>query len=228
MKRRGIEGRVFVIVAGGGKVGFYLAKELVEQGHEVAIIERNPQRVEQIEADLGAIVQAGDAAETTILQQAGAERADLVIAVTGDDEDNLVICQVAKARFHAGRTIARINNPKNGEIFQHLGIDDTVSATDVVLSVIEQEIPPHHLVPLLRLRNTDVEIVEATIEEESAVVGRRLQDIRLPSPSTIAVIIRDGIAIFPQSDTTVVSGDEVVAFTTSQNEGALRDALLGA
>ena len=218
---------MFIIVAGGGKVGFYLAKELVEQGHEVVIIEQQAHRVAEIEADLGAVVMAGDAAETTILGAAGAERADLVVAATGDDEDNLVICQVAKARFHCGRTIARINNPKNAEIFQHLGIDDTVSATDVVLSVIEQEIPPQHLVPLLRLRNTDVEIVEAIIEDGSAVVGRRLQDIRLPTPSTIAVIVRDGNAIFPQPDTTVLSGDEVVAFTTSRNETALKEALLG-
>jgi len=218
---------MFIIVAGGGKVGFYLAKELVAQGHEVVIIEQNAQRAAEIEADLGAVVMAGDAAETTVLGAAGAERADLVVAVTGDDEDNLVICQVAKARFHCGRSIARINNPKNAEIFQHLGIDDTVGATDVILSVIEQEIPPQHIVPLLRLRDTDVEIVEAIIEDGSAVVGRRLQDIRLPTPSTIVVIVRNGNAIFPQPDTTVLSGDEVVAFTTSQNETALKEALLG-
>ena len=219
---------MFVIVAGGGKVGFYLAKELVGQSHEVVIVERDAHRAAEIEAELGSIVMVGMADEASVLREAGAERADLVAAVTGDDEDNLVICQVAKTRFHADRTIARINNPKNAEIFQRLGIDDTVSATDVVLSVIEQEIPSQHLVPLLRLRHADVEVVEAIIQERSAVVGRRLRDIRLPDPSIIAVIIRDGTAIFPQPDTPVVAGDELVAFTTSQNEGALRDALLGA
>lgn len=218
---------MFVIVAGGGKVGFYLAKELVGQGHEVVVIERESKRAGEIEADLGSIVMVGDAAETTVLREAGAERADLVIAVTGDDEDNLVICQVAKVRFRSGRTIARINNPKNAEIFRHLGIDDTVSATDVVLSVIEQEIPRQHLTPLLRLRDTDVEIVEAVIREGSAVAGRRLKDIKLPAPASIAVIIRDGNAIFPQGDTPILFGDHVVAFTTSQNEAALRTALLG-
>src|ERR1044071_8029107 len=149
---------MFVIVGGGGKVGFYLGKELAEQGHEVVIIEQDARRAAEIENELGNMVFVGDAAETVILQAAGAARADLVAAVTGDDEDNLVICQVAKARFHATRTIARINNPKNAEIFLKLGIDDTVSATDVVLSVIEQEIPRQHMVPLLKLRNTDVEI----------------------------------------------------------------------
>lgn len=218
---------MFVIVAGGGKVGFYLAKELVNQGHEVVIIERDAHRAEYVEGELGAIVMVGDAAETTVLREAGAERADLVAAVTGDDEDNLVICQVAKVRFHAGRTIARINNPKNAEIFVHLGIDDTVSATDVVLSVIEQEIPRQHLIPLLRLRHTDVEIVEAVIEEGSAVAGHLLRDVALPNPSSIAVIIRNGTAIFPSADTPILIGDQVVAFTTTQNEMQLRKALLG-
>lgn len=218
---------MYVIVAGGGKVGFYLGKELVGQSHEVVIIERDAHRAAEIEGELGSIVMVGDACETTVLRAAGAERADLVAAVTGDDEDNLVICQVAKTRFHSDRTIARINNPKNAEIFQRLGIDDTVSATDVVLSMIEQEIPADHLVPLLRLRHTDVEVVEAIIQDRSAIAGRRLRDIALPSPSTIAVIIRDGTPIFPQPDTAVVSGDEVVAFTTSQNEAALREVLLG-
>jgi len=218
---------VFIIVAGGGKVGFYLAKELVGQGHEVVVVERDAHRAAEIEAELGSIVMVGMADEATVLREAGAERADLVAAVTGDDEDNLVICQVAKTRFHSDRTIARINNPKNAEIFQRLGIDDTVSATDVVLSMIEQEIPSQHLVPLLRLRHADVEVVEAIIQERSAIAGRLLRDIPLPSPSVIAVIIRDGTAIFPRPETAVVSGDEVVAFTTSQNEAALRDALLG-
>jgi trk system potassium uptake protein len=218
---------VFVIVAGGGKVGFYLGKELVGQSHEVVIIERDAHRAAEIEGELGSIVMVGDACETTVLREAGAERADLVAAVTGDDEDNLVICQVAKTRFRSDRTIARINNPKNAEIFQRLGIDDTVSATDVVLSMIEQEIPADHLVPLLRLRHADVEVVEAIIHDRSAIAGRRLRDVALPTPSTIAVIIRDGTPIFPLGDTAIVSGDEVVAFTTSQNEAALREVLLG-
>jgi trk system potassium uptake protein TrkA len=218
---------MFVIVAGGGKVGFYLGKELAEQGHEVVIIEQDARRAAEIENELGSIVMVGDAAETTILGEAGAARADLVAAVTGDDEDNLVICQVAKVRFRSGRTLARINNPKNAEIFARLGIDDTVSATDVVLHVIEQEIPRQHLIPLLRLRNTDVEIVEAVISEGSTIAGHRIRDIDLPASSNIAVIIRDGSAIFPRGDDAILFGDHVVAFTTTENETRLRQALLG-
>src|SRR4051812_38641031 len=208
---------MYVIVAGGGKVGFYLARELVEQGHEVLVIERDGRRGEEIESELGSIVIVGDACEATVLREAGAARADLVAAVTGDDEDNLVICQVAKVRFHAGRTIARINNPKNAEIFVRLGIDDTVSATDVVLSDIEQEIPRQHLIPLLRLRNTDVEIVEAIITEGSTIAGHRLKEIALPDSSNIAVIIREGTALFPKADDAVLFGDHVIAFTTTGN-----------
>lgn len=218
---------MYVIVAGGGKVGFYLAKELVEHGHEVLVIEANGRRAAEIEAELGNIVMVGMADEASTLQEAGAERSDLVCAVTGDDEDNLVISQVAKERFHVARVIARINNPKNAEIFHRLGIDDTVSATDVVLSVIEQELPRQHLIPLLRLRFTDVEVVEAIVEEGSTVAGRRLKDIALPQPCTVAVILRDNSAIFPQPDTPILIGDALVAFTTSENEGPLRRALLG-
>ncbi|MSQ24213.1 MAG: TrkA family potassium uptake protein [Chloroflexi bacterium] len=218
---------MYVIVAGGGKVGFYLAKELVEHGHEVLVVESDARRAAEIEAQLGSIVMCGPADEARVLRDAGAERADLVCAVTGDDEDNLVICQVAKARFHASRVIARINNPKNAEIFHKLGIDDTVSATDVVLSVIEQELPRQHLIPLLRLRHTDVEVVEAIVEEGSTIAGRRLRDVALPKPCTIAVILRDDAVIFPEPDTPILIGDALIAFTTSENEGPLRKALLG-
>ena len=219
---------MYVIVAGGGKVGFYLAKELVEHGHEVLVIESDARRAAEIEAQLGSIVMTGPADEARVLREAGAERADLVCAVTGDDEDNLVICQVAKARFHASRVIARINNPKNAEIFHKLGIDDTVSATDVVLSVIEQELPRQHLIPLLRLRHTDVEVVEAIVEPGSTIAGRRLRDIVLPKPCNVAVILRDDSVIFPESDTPILIGDALIAFTTAENEGPLRKALLGA
>src|ERR1051325_1488017 len=132
---------MYAIIAGGGKVGFFLARELIEQGHEVLIIENT------------------------------AERADVVIAVTGDDEDNLVLLQVAKRRFGTRRTIARINDPRNENLFRMLGIDATVNATQVMLSVLEQEIPPANLVPLLRLRNTDVEVVEAIVDPNAPVDG---------------------------------------------------------
>ena len=213
---------MYIIVGGGGKVGFYLARELIAQGHEVLIIEKDAARVELIESELGDVVQQGNADEGSILAEAGTNRADVMVAVTGDDEDNLVICQVAKRRFNVPRVVARINNPKNERIFSLLGIDATVSSTDVILSIIEQEIPSQSLVPLLRLRRTDVEVVEAVLPDDSPLAGLPLRDLDLPPESSIAVIVRDGEAIFPTGATELESGDELIALTRSRHEEALR------
>ncbi|HZU08082.1 MAG TPA: TrkA family potassium uptake protein [Chloroflexota bacterium] len=216
---------MYAIVAGGGKVGYYLAKELAEQGHEVLVIEKDPRRCSFIAEDLGDIVMQGDAAEASVLAEAGTARADVIVAVTGDDEDNLVISQVAKTRFHVPRAIARINNPKNEQIFRLLGIDATVSSTDVILGVLEQELPRHALVPLLRLRHADVEVVEVVLDEQAPVVGRALRELPLPPDCNIAVIIRNGTPIFPNGDTRLAAGDEVIALTTSRSEARLRELL---
>src|SRR5919202_6070455 len=213
---------MYAIIAGGGKVGFFLARELIEQGHEVLIIENNAERAESIANELGNVVLRGNADEASTLADAGAERADVVIAVTGDDEDNLVICQVAKRRFGARRTVARINEPRNESIFRLLGIDATVNATEVLLSILEQEIPQANLVPLLRLRNTDVEVVEAVLSDRSSAVGRPLRELQVPAESTVAVVIRNGSAIFPTGATVLQPGDEVIALTRAVHEPRLR------
>jgi trk/ktr system potassium uptake protein len=216
---------LYAIIAGGGKVGFFLARELIEQGHEILIVEQNPERAEFIANELGNVVLRGNADEASTLAEAGAERADAVIAVTGDDEDNLVLLQVAKRRFGTRRTIARINDPRNEDLFRLLGIDATVNATQVMLSVLEQEIPQANLVPLLRLRNTDIEVVEATITPDSRVRGSALRDVDMPPESTIAVVIRGGSAFFPNGTTVLEAGDDVVALTRSIHEPRLRSLL---
>jgi trk system potassium uptake protein TrkA len=213
---------MYAIVAGGGKVGFFLARELIEHGHEVLLIENNAERAEFIANELGNVVLRGNADEASTLAEAGAERADVVIAVTGDDEDNLVLLQVAKRRFGTRRTIARINDPRNESLFRTLGIDATVNATQVMLSVLEQEIPQANLVPLLRLRDTDVEVVEAVVDSRSQVTGLPLRDVELPPESTIAVVIRKGSAFFPNGATVLEPGDEVVALTRGMHEPRLR------
>ena len=213
---------MYAIIAGGGKVGFFLARELIEQGHEILIIENNPERAETIANELGNVVLRGNADEASTLAEAGAERADVVIAVTGDDEDNLVLCQVAKRRFGTRRTLARINDPRNESLFRMLGIDATVNATQMMLSVLEQEIPPANLVPLLRLRNTDVEVVEAVVDPRSRVTGAALREVGLPPESTIAVVIRNGSAFFPNGATVLQPGDEIVALTRGIHEPRLR------
>src|SRR3989337_250941 len=162
---------MYVIVVGGGKVGYYLAKELVEEGtHEVLVIEKDGAKCGRIAEELGDIVLRGDGCEAATMEIAGFGRADMVIAVTGDDEDNLVSCQVAKVKFSVPRTIARINNPKNEEIFRRLGIDTTVSATAAILAQIEQELPTHPLMRLLTFKGGGLEIVGAKVAENSAVV----------------------------------------------------------
>src|SRR3954463_16728121 len=175
---------MYAIVAGGGKVGYYPAKGLVEQGHEVLIIEKDARRCRLIEEELGNVVMEGDAAEASVLAESGSGRADVIVAVTGDDEDNLVICPVAKKRFRVPRAIARINNPKNEQIFRMLGIDATVSSTDIILGVLEQELPSHAVVPLLRLRHADVEVVETVLDQSAPVVGKALRELSLPPDCT--------------------------------------------
>jgi trk system potassium uptake protein len=216
---------MYAIVAGGGKVGFYLAKELVEQGHEVLVIEKEDAQCRLITEELGNIVMHGDAAEASVLRDAGTGRADVIVSVTGDDEDNLVISQVAKKRFNVPRAIARINNPKNEQIFRKLGIDATVSSTDVILGVLEQELPTHSVVPLLRLRHADLEVVETVLDDQAAAVGRAIRELDLPRDCIIAVMIRDGVPLFPTGDTRLQSGDEIIALTTSGSEPQLRAQL---
>jgi trk/ktr system potassium uptake protein len=213
---------VYIIVAGGGKVGFYLARELIAQGHEVLLIEKSATRCEMIAAELGNVVQRGNADEASVLADAGTNRASVVVAVTGDDEDNLVICQVAKRRFNVPRVIARINNPKNEDIFRLLGIDATVSSTDLILSVIEQEIPEQALVPLLRLRHADVEVVDISLPKDSSLEGVALRELQLPPESLIAFVIRGGDSIFPTGGTTLRAGDEILALTRPKHEEELR------
>ncbi len=218
---------MYIIVIGAGKVGFHLAKELVEANHEVLVIEQDTERAKATSDDLGDIVMEGDGCEATVLEKAGTSRADMLLAVTGDDEDNLVSCQVAKQRFNVARTVARINDPKNEEIFRKLEVDITVSATSAIMAHIEQELPTHHLIPLMRLKGSGLEIVEIRIPEDSRVVGQAVRSIMLPYQSMISLIVgEDGQPKVPSGETIIHAGDEVVAVTMHQSEEALREALM--
>jgi trk system potassium uptake protein TrkA len=214
---------MYIIIVGGGKVGYYLAKQLVEDGHEVLVIEKDAAKCQQIADELGDIVLWGDGCEGITLEAAGTGRADLFIAVTGDDEDNLVACQVAKNKFSVGRTVARLNNPKNETVFKKLGIDTTVSSTALILANIEQELPSHPLIPLLTIKGGGLEIVEVKVPPSSAMVGKRVGEVLLPQQCLIALIIdQEGVPRVPTSDTTIRAGDEVVAVTRRESKEALR------
>ncbi len=217
---------MYIIVVGGGKVGYYLTKTLVSEGYEVLLIERDPDKVETFVERFGAVVLAGDGAEAATLAAAGAARADVVIAVTGEDEDNLVVCQMARQKFRVGRTIARVNNPKNENLFRLLGIDVTVSQTNYILNLIEQAIPERSFVHLLSLRHADLAIIEATVAEKSPVADHAIGDIALPANCVIVAIARGPHLIVPNPSTTLEAGDDVIAVAHPEQEDQLRRLLV--
>jgi trk system potassium uptake protein TrkA len=217
---------MYVIVAGGGKVGFYLARALLNEGHEVLVVEKNKRKSASISEELGSIVMLGNADEARTLEEAGANRAHVVVAVTGDDEDNLVICQVAKHKFKVDRTIARINNPKNEAIFKLLGIDATVSSTNLILAQIEQELPSQALIHHLLLQNVGLELVEGVVSSNSPVVGKPLKDVKLPGNTKIILMMRGQDAIVPTGSTEIEALDSVMAVTKIELESELRQLLL--
>src|SRR5215216_5455100 len=217
---------MYIIVVGGGQVGYYLTKTLLSEGYEVLLIERQPQKVEVFSERFGSVVVAGDGAEASTLAAAGAARANVVIAVTGEDEDNLVICQVAKHKFHVERTIARVNNPKNEQLFRMLGIDVTVSQTNHILHLIEQSIPQHSFVHLLSLRHEDLAIVDAKINDGSPVAHRAIGEIVLPPNCIIAAVSRGPQLIVPTATTELLPGDDVIAIAHRDREDDLRRLLV--
>lgn len=214
---------MYIIVVGGGKVGYHLTAALLAEGHEILVLEKDRRKCEAIVEELGSVAMEGDGCEVATLAEAGTGRAEVVIAVTGDDEDNMVVCQVAKLKFNVPRTIARINNPKNEAIFRKLGIDEAVSGTQVILERIQLEMPSHPLVHLLNLRAYGLEIVEVKVPRGAAAVGKKLKDLALPPNSLIPLIInRHRGATVPTHDTILEAEDEVMAVTRADAEDSLR------
>ena len=219
---------MYIVIVGGGRVGYYLCKALLDEGHEVLVLEKDPVLCEQINEEMGNISICGNGGETSTLAEAGASRAEMFIAVTNEDADNLIACQMAKHKFNVPRTVARINNPKNETIFKKLGIDYTVSATNVILEHIEQEVPTHPLIHLLALDSRGWEIVEVKVPASSAAVGRQIRELPLPPQCILSLVIREEAP--PEvatADTILEAGDRIIAAISNQNEEALRTALAG-
>ncbi|MCO5315008.1 MAG: TrkA family potassium uptake protein [Solirubrobacterales bacterium] len=213
---------MYVVVIGAGKVGFNLTRELVGQGHEVTLIESNRHRYLGVEQLLEHRVLYGDGSELWVLERAGIERADLVIAVTGDDEDNILICQVARDKYGVGRIIARANNPNNRQHFDLLGIKPVVSATDAILRLLEHEVPQRSLVRLLDLEAEEIEIVEMRVGENSPVAGRTIAEIEIPDHTLLISIIRSGHGFVPNADSKLQVDDDVLAVLDPEREEELR------
>jgi trk system potassium uptake protein TrkA len=213
---------MYCIVVGGGKVGYYLTKDLAKAGHEVVLLEKDRARAGRLTEELGELVIQGDGCEAKIMEAVGFGRADMVIAVTGEDEDNLVVCQMAKKAFDVPRTIARVNSPANEPVFAKLGIDTTVSATRLLFNLIEQEVESDTVIPLAALSRGNLEIVEIELSDHSPVVGKTIAELYLPAEGHIMALIREEHGIIPNPTTQLEVGDLVLALVETQHEAALR------
>ncbi len=215
----------YIIVAGGGKVGYQLTKALLQEGYEVLLVEKRPQRYHLLREELGDAVFYGDACEIRTMVRIGMERADLVVAVTGDDEDNLIICQVAKRWFGVPRTIARINNPRNEEIFRMLEIDETISATTLLFQLIEQEVAVGEFLPLTLLRKGRLEIVEMVLPPTSPMANKPIRELTLPPDCLLVAVVRGDSAKVVTGDTILQAGDIVIALATPEALEQLHDIM---
>jgi trk system potassium uptake protein TrkA len=218
---------MYVIVAGGGKVGANVARSLLRLGHEVTLIEQRRDRFDRLEEEFEHQVQRGDATELHILEGAGIARPpDIVLALTGDDEDNMVICQIAKEKYAAPKVIARVNDPRNQAHFDLLGIAPTICATSNIMGLIEHEVPEHGLVHLLELRNENLEIVEVQIAEGSPVAGKRVERLELPDGARLISVTRGGQSEIAVGSTVLEPGDQVLAILQPGKEDELRRVML--
>ncbi len=218
---------MYIIVVGAGKVGFFLAKRLCQSKHTVSIIDKDKSVCEEIARQLEALVINGDGCDPHILEEAGLTRADVLAAVTGDDEDNLIICQLAKEKFNVNRTVGRVNNPDNEHTFAELGIDVPVDSTKIIAKIIEEEASFSDFVNLMSFKRGKLAIVRVDLPEDSPVINKELKDIQLPPDSVLVSIVRGEEVIVPKGNTSFRSGDDVIALTLVGNEPQLLNLLAG-
>jgi trk system potassium uptake protein TrkA len=220
---------MYLIVAGGGKVGRNVAASLLEMGHEVTLIEQRSDRFEALEERFGPVAMRGDATEIHVLEKAGIDRPpDIVLAVTGDDEDNIIIAQIAKEGYGVPKVIARVNDPRNQQHFDLLGITQTICATSGILGLIEHEVPEHGLVRLLELRREGLEVVEVLVEQDSPSAGKPVSELELPEGSRLISVMRGGQAEIAVGSTVLGAGDQILAILQPGKEDELRRALIRA
>lgn len=218
---------MYIIIIGAGKVGYFLAKRLTGNKHTVSIIDKNKLICEETAKDIEALVISGDGCDPKILEEAGISRADVVAAVTGDDEDNLIICQLAKERFNVQRTVGRVNNPDNEHTFSELGIDIPVDSTKIIAKIIEEEVSFADFVTLMSFKRGKLAIVRVDLPEDSPVINKEVKDIILPENSVLVSILRGDDVIVPKGNTVLMPGDDVVALTLIGNEPQLLSLLAG-
>ncbi|MEW6008305.1 MAG: NAD-binding protein [Candidatus Omnitrophota bacterium] len=218
---------MYILIAGAGKVGFFLAKRLCAARHTVSIMDKDKQRCEEIAKELGAMVVNGDACDPEVLDEAGARRAEVIAAVTGEDEDNLIICQLAKEKFNTKRTIARVNDPDNEQIFSELGVDVPVDSTRIIAKIVEEEVSFSDIVNLMSFKRGKLAIVRVDLPKDSPVINKEVKDIILPEDSVLVSIVRGEEVVVPKGNTVLMPGDDIIALTLVGNESELLNLLLG-
>lgn len=218
---------MYILIVGAGKIGYFLAKRLSESKHTVVIVDRERQLCEDIAKELEILVVNGDGCDPHILEEAGINRADVVAAVTGDDEDNLIICQLAKEKFNVRRTVGRVNNPDNERVFAELGIDVPVDSTKIIAKIIEEEVSFSDFVNLMSFKRGKLTIVRVDLPKESPIINKEVKDIALPPDSVLVSILRSEEVIVPKGDTVLQAGDDIIAITLIGNEPQLLNLLVG-
>ena len=218
----------FIIVVGGGQVGKNVTRTLLELGHEVVVLEQRRDRYLLLDEEFGHRARYGDGTELSVLEGAGIKRpAEIVVAVTGDDEDNIIICQLAKELYGVSKIVARVNDPRNQLHFDLLGVAPTVSATEMVMALVQHEMPQHELVHLVQLRPENLEIVEVEVGKECPAAGKRVEQLRLPGSARLISVMRDGTAEIAVGSTELRAGDQVLAILEPGGEPELRRLLVG-
>jgi trk system potassium uptake protein TrkA len=218
-----------VAIAGAGNVGLFIANDLRAAGHDVLIIEQNPAVVNRAQGAEGIDWHVADACEVNSLRAAGLDACDVVVAATGDDEDNLVVSLLAKQEFAVPRVIARVNHPKNEWLFnENWGVDLSVSTPHLITALVEEAVTVGRLVRILQFEGGQARLVEVTLAQNSPVVDRALRDIDVPRNATIVAIVRDEHVVMPRGDSVFEVGDEVMAMVTPESEDEVRRILTGA
>jgi trk system potassium uptake protein TrkA len=218
---------MYIIIVGAGKVGYFLAKRLCQNKHGVSVVEKDKTTCDEIARELDVLVIRGDGCDPQILEQAGAARADVVAAVTGDDEDNLIICQLAKELFHVKRTVGRVNNPQNEQTFSELGVDVPMNSTEIIAKIIEEEVSFSDFVSLLSFKRGKLAIVRVDLPENSPVIDKQVKDIQWPENSVLLSVVRQDDVVIPRGDTVLRAGDDVIALTMVGSESQLSNLLAG-
>ncbi|HYV59077.1 MAG TPA: TrkA family potassium uptake protein [Acidimicrobiia bacterium] len=217
-----------VAIAGAGNVGTFIAEELLDNGHEVLVLEQVPETAAKLPVRPGLEVRVADACEVASLKEAGLESCDVVVAATGDDEDNLVVSLLAKQEFAVPRVIARVNHPKNEWLFnESWGVDISVSTPHLITSLVDEAVSVGRLVRLFQLERGQVQLVEVTLAENAPVIGRAIRDADVPRDATFVAVVRDEHVVMARGDTVFHPGDEVLALVTPESEEEVRSILTG-